>query len=136
MAKSIICREVAEVNLSELVEAWGLVDDDAILSGGTETSIPEEVKKVLTSAIMIGELEITNSGKTIKQNIGSNEFDLTSINYVRDVKAHMITGLDGDDLEKTLKLAAACTDVPVGQLSGLGSRSLKVLSSLMALLAF
>ena len=58
-----LCKETAEKQLQEFTQAWGLYDAKAIISGGKESSIPEDMTDALIAGLMTGVVEI--EGKNV-----------------------------------------------------------------------
>ena len=127
-----LCKETAEKQLQEFTKVWGLYDARAIISGGTESSIPSEMTDALMAGIMTGVVEI--EGKNVVHHLAETipsttprngdviDEGTTKFTYRRTaVKKHMLTLIAEKPPEDQVlalgQLVSGATDYEISELT-------------------
>lgn len=140
MTKAKICREEAEKQIQMFKDANGFEDPRAIVSGGAESSLPEEVTMMLLSNIMMGHTEITDNGKKIVHSLRSpiGERNIVEIKP-RRIKQHELRSAQAEattEEEKITGLIQVYTGLTAYEFSELAGKDVDSLAAIVLYLNF
>jgi len=132
-----ICKETAEEQIAQFGKAWGLYDAKAIISGGKESSIPDDVRELFLANVMTGNVEFLEDGKKVVLNLSTPLDDLDKLEFKNKLRAHHIREVrELPEEDQPLHIACACTGVGAGKLSSLTSRDSAVLTAVTVYISF
>ena len=132
-----LCKETAQEQIRQFGKAWGLYDAKAVITGGKESSIPEEVRDLMLANVMTGDIEFIDDGRKIIQHLSSDILGLDKLVYARKIRRHNLRDLmDLAQDEQAVALASACTDVPLPKFAELTSRDNAVMMAITAYISF
>lgn len=137
--KPVICKETAEASIAQFKAAWKFEDPKEIVSGGRDSSIPEEMSVMMTSNIMMGHIEISPDGKVVKYNLRDSVGERTSIEFKQKrLKNHMVRDLKdaSDELDALAGLLEIMCDVSKYEFSELDGRDTTALLAIMSYVNF
>ena len=132
-----LCKETAKEQIKQMSVAWGMYDAKAIISGGTESSLPEEMRDLLLANVMTGDVEIQDNGKKIVQHLHSDIDGLDKLVFARKLRRADLRNIqDLPEADQSLAIAEICTDAPKHKLADLTSRDSTVLTVITGYISF